>query len=403
MTLNHGRTLMAIPGPSVIPDRVLAAMHRPAPNIYEGPLIDLTEGLIQDLKKVARTDGDAVIYLGNGHSAWEAAISNTLSRGDDVLIIATGRFADGWAEIARGMGVKVQILDFGTAADADPEHLEQVLRDDREHRLRAVMLVHTDTASSVKNDIPAIRRAMNAAGHPALLMVDCIASFACDEYHMDDWGVDVTVAACQKGLMTPPGMSMLFFNAKAAKARSRADLVTSYWDWEKRVRAEIFAHRWAGTAPTHHLFGLREALDMILYEETLPHVWARHTLFAQAIWAAIEAWGQSGDLRLNISDPAKRSSAVTTVWTGHDDANRLRSWCEDFAGLTLGLGISLTEMDGSPGGNLFRIGHMGHLNVPMIMATLGTIDAGLKALNIPHHDAGLTAATQVISGFESPG
>ncbi len=403
MTLNYGRTLMAIPGPSVIPDRVLAAMHRPAPNIYEGPLIDMTAGIITDLKKVAGTQSEAVIYLGNGHAAWEAAISNTLSRGDHVLIIATGRFADGWAEMATAMGVKVQLLDFGTAADADPDIVEHALRQDSNHRLKAVMLVHTDTASSVKNDIPAIRRALDAAGHPALLMVDCIASFACDEYHMDEWGVDVTVTACQKGLMTPPGMSMLFFNDKAARYRARADLVTSYWDWEKRAKAEIFAHRWAGTAPTHHLYGLREALDMILYEETLPHVWSRHSLFARAIWAAVETWGTSGDFRLNITDPAKRSCAVTAVWTGQGDANRLRNWCENFAGLTLGLGISLTEMDGEPGDNLFRIGHMGHLNVPMILATLGTIDAGLKALDIPHHDGGLTAATRVISQFERPG
>lgn len=403
MTLNHGRTLMAIPGPSVIPDRVLAAMHRPAPNIYEGPLVDLSAGLIEDLKKVGKTDGEAVIYLGNGHAAWEAAISNTLSRGDEVLIIATGRFADGWAEMASAMGVLVRLLDFGTAADADPAQVEQVLRDDTTHTLRAVMLVHTDTASSVKNDILAIRRAIDAAGHPALLMVDCIASFGCDEYHMDDWGVDVTVTACQKGLMTPPGMSMLLFNAKAAKARDRADLVTSYWDWEPRAKAEIFAHRWAGTAPTHHLFGLREALDMILYEETLPHVWTRHALFARAIWAAINAWGQTGGLRLNIEDPAKRSNAVTTVWTGDGDADRLRRWSEDFAGLTLGLGISLKEMDGEPDGNLFRIGHMGHLNVPMVMATLGTIDAGLKALQIVHSDTGLSAASKVISEFERDG
>jgi alanine-glyoxylate transaminase/serine-glyoxylate transaminase/serine-pyruvate transaminase len=274
------------------------------------------------------------------------------------------------------------------------------LREDAGHQLKAVMLVQTDTASSVKNDIPAIRQAMDAAKHPALLMVDCIASLACDEYLMDDWGVDVTVTTCQKGLMTPPGMSMLFFNAKAAAARTRANLVTSYWDWDKRAKAEIFAHRWAGTAPTHHLYGLREALDMILYEETLPHVWQRHALFARAIWAAIEAWGAAGELRLNIAEGQKRSCAVTTVWTGEGDADRLRHWCEEFAGLTLGLGLSLTEMDGEPGGNLFRIGHMGHLNVPMIMATLGTIDTGLKALNIAHGDGGLTAASRVISEFE---
>ena len=400
MTLNHGRTLMAIPGPSVIPDRVLNAMHRPAPNIYEGALVDLTETLLTDLKKVACTAGSAVIYIGNGHSAWEAALCNTLSRGDRILVIATGRFAEGWTEMAKALYLDVEYLDFGTASDADADRVETVLRADKAHTFKAVLIVHTDTASSVRNDIPAIRRAIDAAGHPALFMVDCIASFACDRYEMDAWGVDVTVTACQKGLMTPPGISFLYFNNKAAQAREKAGLVTSYWDWKKRAAGQIFSHRWAGTPPTQHLYGLREALDMILHEEGLEHVWARHEVFARAIWAAVDAWGGGGSFRLNITDPAKRSNAVTTIWTGENEADRLRKWSEHYAGLTLGIGLSLTEMDGAMKGDLFRIGHMGHLNIPMIMATLGTIDTGLKALEIPHGSGAVEAAARVISAFQ---
>lgn len=400
MSLNFGRTLLAIPGPSVMPDRVLNAMHRASPNIYEGELIDLAASLYPDLQKVARTEGHAVIYIGNGHAAWEAALCNTLSRRDRVLVLSTGLFALGWADMARGLGLDVQILEFGTDTDADPARVEQVLREDTGHRIKAVLTVQTDTASSVKNDVPKLRQAIDTAGHPALFMVDCIASLACDHYEMDGWGVDVTVSACQKGLMTPAGISFLFFNEKADRARDSAGLVTSYWDWRPRAAAEVFSHRFAGTAPTQHLFGLREALDILLNEEGLEAVWNRHALFARAVWAAVDAWGAGGNLRLNIPDAAKRSSAVTTVWTGEGEAKRLRAWTEQEAGLTLGLGLLLRKGANADRGDLFRIGHMGHLNIAMIMATLGSIDAGLKTLGIPHGDGGLTAATRVIAEYE---
>lgn len=400
MSLKFGRTQLAIPGPSVVPDRVLNAMHRASPNIYEGELIELAASLYPDLQKVARTEGSAVIYVGNGHAAWEAALCNTLTRGDRVLILATGLFALGWADMARALGLDVQILDFGTDDDADPARVEQTLRDDTDHRIKAVLTVQTDTASSVKNDVPKLRRAIDAAGHPALFMVDCIASLACDHYEMDAWGVDVTVSACQKGLMTPAGISFLFFNEKADRARDSAGLVTSYWDWRPRAKAEVFAYRYAGTAPTQHLFGLREALNILLYEEGLEAAWNRHTLFARTIWAAVEGWGAGGDLRLNIRDAAKRSSAVTTIWTGEGEARQLRAWTEGEAGLTLGLGLLLRKGPDADRGDLFRIGHMGHLNIPMIMATLGTIDAGLKSLGIPHGDGALTSATRVIAAYE---
>lgn len=400
MSLNYGRTLLAIPGPSVMPDRVLSAMHRASPSIYEGELIELAATLYPDLQKVARTEGAAVIYIGNGHAAWEAALCNTLSRGDRILVLSTGLFALGWAEMARGLGLDVEILAFGTEADADPARVEQALREDTGHRIRAVLTVQTDTASSVKNDVPRIRQAIDAAGHPALYMVDCIASLACDHYEMDGWGVDVTVSACQKGLMTPAGISFLFFNDKADRARENAGLVTPYWDWRPRVEAKVFARRFAGTAPTQHLFGLRVALDILLYEEGLEAVWNRHRLFARAVWAAVDAWGAGGNMRLNIRDETKRSSAVTTIWTGEGEAKRLRAWTEHEAGLTLGLGLLLRKGDNADRGDLFRIGHMGHLNIPMMMATLGTIDAGLKTLGIPHGDGALTAATQVIAAYE---
>ncbi len=397
MSLAFGRHAMSIPGPSVIPDRVLQAMHIPAPNIYEGKLVDLTHSLLPDLKKMARTEGDVAIYISNGHGAWEASLANTLEAGDRVLVLYTGRFGRGWAEMAMSLGVDVQSMDFGTALPVDAEAVAETLRADTDHSIKAVLTVHTDTASSVRNDIPALRAAMTEAGHPALLMVDCIASLACEPFEMDDWGVDVMVAGCQKGLMTPPGLGFVFLNEKAKAARNRLTRVSGYWDWVPRIQPNLYYQFFGGTAPTHHLFGLREALTMLLEEEGLEAVWSRHALFARTIWAAIDTWAEGGNLSCNVVDPAHRSIAVTSVQTGEDEAGRLRRWCEDEAGLTLGIGLGLEAPDSHPGDSLFRIGHMGHLSPPMILGTLGTIDAGLKTLGISHGNGAVEAAIRTLS------
>ncbi len=397
MSLHYGRHLMAIPGPSVIPDRVLNAMHQAAPNIYEGALVDLTATLFPDLQTVARTKGKVAIYVANGHGAWEAAITNTLSRGDKVLVLGTGRFAIGWGEWGMTTGIKPQVLDFGMSAPANPAKLEQALRDDKAHEYKAIFVTQTDTASSVKNDIPALRKAIDAAGHPALLMVDCIASLGCERFEMDAWGVDLVVAGCQKGLMLPPGLSFVYANKRALAARASADLATNYWDWEPRMDPVGFYQNFGGTAPTHHLFGLREALDILLHEEGLEQAWARQELFAKAIWAAVETWAKEGELMMNISAPANRSRAVTCIKTNHGNGTKIRKWCEDVAGLTLGIGLGMAADGTADWHNSFRIGHMGHLNVPMIMGTLGTIDSALKKLDIPHGNGALDAAAQVIA------
>lgn len=397
MPLHFGRKLQSIPGPSVIPDRVLNAMHRAAPNIYEGDLIDMTETLFDDLKTLARTKGKVAIYISNGHGAWEAALSNVLSKGDRVLVLGTGRFALGWGELGQKLGLSIQTLDFGLESDVDTERVKTALLDDKAGDIKAVLAVQTDTASSVRNDIAAIRRAMDKTGHPALLLVDCIASLGCERYEMDTWGVDVMVSACQKGLMTPPGLSFVFFNPKAEQAHASAGLVTSYWDWAPRYKAEIYYENFCGTAPTHHLFGLREALDILVHEEGIENAWARHDVFARALWAAIENWGHKGAIRANITDPAKRSRSVTTIHTAPDDGKKIRHWCEQIAGVTLGIGLGFGLPGSKEGDSVFRIGHMGHLNVPMFLGTLGAIDAALKALAIPHGAGALEAASMVIA------
>ncbi|MCW1934341.1 pyridoxal-phosphate-dependent aminotransferase family protein [Pararhodobacter zhoushanensis] len=394
MSLANGRQYLAIPGPSVMPDRVLNAMHKAAPNIYEGELTEMVGGLRDDLKAVARTRQNLAIYIGNGHATWEAANANTFSRGDTAIVLATGRFGHGWAENARQLGVTTAVTDFGKASPIDLERAEAALRANPD--ARAVMVTHMDTATSVRNDVAMVRKLMDDLGHPGLLMVDCIASLACDQFEMDDWGVDVMIAASQKGLMTPPGLGFVFFSDKAKAAGKSSDLRSPYWDWTPRNEAQFFYENWYGTAPTHHLLGLREALTM-LHEEGIQNVWARHTKLASAVWAAAEAWGTEGAFRLNIADPAHRGHSVTAVRLSGDDGTRLRRWTEFEAGVTLGIGLGMTE-PGEPGADaFFRIAHMGHVNAHMTLGALAVIDTGMKVLGIPHGPGALDAAAAALA------
>ncbi|MGO4917065.1 pyridoxal-phosphate-dependent aminotransferase family protein [Pseudogemmobacter sp. W21_MBD1_M6] len=397
MSLANGRQYLAIPGPSVMPDRVLQAMHRAAPNIYTGQLVDMTASLIPDLKAVARTRHHVAVYIANGHGAWEAALSNTCSRGDRILVLSTGRFALGWAEMATMMGIDVQLVDYGNRSDIDMDQVTQALAADTDHRIKAVLCVQVDTATSVRNDIPALRATMDAAGHPALLMVDCIACLGCDRFEMDDWGVDLMVACSQKGLMTPPGMGFVFFNDKADRARDTANCISGYWDWRPRMDPKAFSNYFCGTAPTHHLYGLRVALDMIVHEEGIEAVWARHAKLARAVHAALETWAQDGPMSLNITDPEKRSHAVTSVRIGAPQGTMLRTWLTEKAGVTLGIGLGMGTPTDPMADGFFRIGHMGHVNAHMVLGTLGAIEAGMTALDIPHAKGGLNAAARVVS------
>ena len=396
MSLSNGREYLAIPGPSVMPDRVLRAMHRASPNIYDGALPEMVAGMIPDLKAVARTTHNVAIYIANGHATWEAALSNVVAEGDKVLVMANGRFGHGWAEMARGLGCEVEVLDFGRSGPVDPEALATPLQADSEQRIKAVLVCHTDTASTATNDIAAIRQVIDRVGHPALFAVDCIASLGCDRFEMDAWGVDVMISASQKGLMTPPGLGFVFFNDRAAQVRQRMPRVSRYWDWAPRSAPELFYQYWSGTAPTHHLYGLREALDMIA-EEGLEKIWARHETLARAVWAATDVWGQEGPLRLNVAQPSHRSHAVTSLAIGAPNGTRLRHWTEKNTGVTLGIGLGMETEEDPHSTGFFRIGHMGHVNAHMVLGVLGSIDAGLKALRIPHGRGALEAASEVIS------
>jgi alanine-glyoxylate transaminase/serine-glyoxylate transaminase/serine-pyruvate transaminase len=399
MSLANGRPYLAIPGPSVVPDRVLAAMHRPSPNIYEGQLHDLTARIAVDLKAVAGTRAHVAIYIVNGHGAWEAANANLFARGDRALVLATGRFGIGWAESARRMGVAVEVMDFGKSAPLDLARVEAALRADRGHTIKAVLATHVDTASSVKNDIAGLRAAMDAAGHPALLAVDAVASLGCDEMRMDAWGVDVLVAASQKGLMTPPGLGFLWFSDKAKERCTGGDLCTPYWDWAPRAAPAEFWQYFCGTAPTHHLYGLAEALTMLLHEEGLAAAWARHAVLARSVWAAFDAWGAGNPaIALNVADPAFRGHSVTAARLGAPYATDLRRWTEREAGVTLGIGLGMADSSDPAYHGFLRVAHMGHVNAHMTLGALAVMEAGMQALGLPHGAGALEAAARVVAG-----
>src|ERR1700758_4922101 len=356
MTVRAGREILALPGPTNMPDEVLQAMHRPALDIYSREMTDLSDGLHRDLSNLFATKNKSYIYISNGHGAWEGALSNVLSRGDKVLVLESGRFAVGWGHAAKLMGAEVEILkgDWRRAVRAD--EVEARLRKDKAHEIKAILVAQVDTASGVVNDIEGIGKAIRATAHPALYMVDAVASLGCMPFEMDKWGIDVAMSGSQKGLMTPPGLGFVAASDRAQAGHKTADLRTPYWDWTEREGTEHY-RRYAGTAPVHLLFALRRAIDMLL-DEGLEHVFLRHRLLAEATRRAVTVWAEGQVLGLNISEPSERSDTVTTVLVsgGEHDPISLQRYCKEKCGVVLGTGIG--ELQGAA----FRIAHMGHVN-----------------------------------------
>ena len=384
MSVRAGREFLAIPGPTTVPDEVLRAMHRPAVEIYSGPLLALTDGLMRDIARVFNTKGRAYIYSANGHGAWEAALTNVLSRGDKILVLESGRFAISWGEHARRMGVEVEMLKGDMRRAVRPAEVETYLRADRGCTIKAVLVAQIDTASGVVNDIAAIGQAIRAAGHDALLMVDAVASLGCMPFDMDAWGVDVAMSGSQKGLMSPPGLGFVAANDRARKVHKTAGLRTPYWDWTDREGEEHY-RKYAGTPPEHLLYGLRQALDL-LFEEALENVFRRHWLLAEAVRRAVAVWAEGQVIGFNVIASSERCNTVTPVLTNGHDPDALRTYCEEQCGVVLGHGI------GELSGKAFRIAHMGHVNAPMILGVLGVIEMALAALHIPHGRGGTQAA-----------
>jgi len=399
MVVRAGREFLAIPGPTTMPDEVLQAMHRPAIDIYAGSLIALTDRLLADLRWIFRTRGRTYIYIANGHGAWEAALTNVLSRGDRILVLESGRFALGWGDMAAKLGVEVEVLPGDYRRAVRPRAVEKRLRRDMKtdgtRRFKAVLAVQIDTASGVVNDLAAIGKAIGAAGHDALYMVDAVASLACMPFEMDAWGIDVAMSGSQKGLMTPPGLSFVAAGKRARAAHERADLRTGYWDWTAR-EGKIHYQKYAGTAPEHLMFGLAKAFDMIR-AEGLDNIFRRHRLLAEAVRRAVAVWARGKAFDFNITAPAERSDTVTTVrMAGGRDARRLREYCNTKCGVVLGQGL------GEMSGQAFRIAHMGHINAPMVLGTLGVVECALEALRIPHRKGGVQAAIDWLGAQVKP-
>jgi alanine-glyoxylate transaminase/serine-glyoxylate transaminase/serine-pyruvate transaminase len=389
MSVRAGREFLAIPGPTNVPDEVLGAMHRPAMDIYSGPLLALTDGLLRDVARIFRTDGRAYIYIANGHGAWEATLTNVLSKGDKILVLESGRFAIGWGDNARRMGVEVEVLKGDLRRAVRPAEVEARLKADKQGAIKAVLVAQIDTASGVVNDIEAIGQAMRAADHDALLMVDTVASLGCMPFEMDAWRVDVAMSGSQKGLMTPPGLGFVAANDRAREIHRKAGLRTPYWDWTER-EGDLHYQKYAGTPPEHLLFGLRKALDM-LFEEGLENVFRRHRLLAESVRRAVGAWAEGQAISFNIIEPSERCDTVTAVLLAGRDPEALRAYCNDNCGVVLGHGI------GELSGKAFRIAHMGHVNAPMVLGTLSVIEVGLAALGIPHGRGGAQAAIDWLS------
>ena len=381
-----GRPFVQIPGPTNVPDRVLRAMAKPTIDHRDPAFGLLVLEILKDLKEIFKTSGKVIIFPSSGTGAWEAALVNTLSPGDQVLMFETGHFALSWRDMAVKLGLKTEFVPGDWRHGVDSDSVERKLGEDSGRRIKAVCVVHNETSTGVTSSIASIRAAMDRAQHPALFLVDTISSLASIDYCHDDWQVDVTVCGSQKGLMLPPGLGFNAVSEKAFAASRSARLPKSYWDWEG-----MLSHNKTGFFPytpaTNLLYGLREALD-ILREEGLQNVFARHTRHSEATRRAVRAWG----LELVASEPKEFSSSLTAVFTplGHS-ADKLRKVILEEFGMPLGAGLGKLQ------GKAFRIGHLGDFNDLMLAGTLGGVEMGLDLAGIPHSKGGILAALSYLS------
>lgn len=376
-----GRHFLQIPGPTNVPDRVLRAIAN-ATIDHRGPdFASLGREVLDGTRELFATSGDVVIYPSSGTGGWESALVNTLSPGDRVLAFETGEFARLWAEVARRMGLVVDLVDTDWRRGVDPVMVESKLAADSVHAIKAVLVVHNETSTGVMSRVPLVREAMNRAKHPALLMVDAVSSLGSVDLRHDEWGIDVTVAGSQKGLMLPPGLSLLAISLKAREASKSAGLPRSYWAWEPMLEANESGY-FPYTPATNLLYGLRESLRM-LREEGLPSVFARHARLGEAARRAVSAWG----LELCAARAEEYSNTVTTVMmpAGHD-ADALRRVILDRFNMSLGTGLGRLK------GRAFRLGHLGDFNELMLIGMLGGVEMGLALLDVPHQRGGVDAA-----------
>ena len=387
MPRNAGRHFLQIPGPTNVPDRVLRAIDFPTMD-HRGPeFAVLGKEVLAGMKRMFKTASHVVIYPASGTGAWEAALANSLSPGDAVLMYETGHFASLWQKMAQRLGLAPEFIPGDWRTGADPQAIEAKLREDKAHRIKAVCVVHNETSTGVVSRIAEVRRAIDAAKHPALFMVDTISSLGSIDYRHDEWGVDVTVGGSQKGLMLPPGLSFNAVSAKALAAAKSAKLPRSFWDWGDMIASNKDGY-FPYTPATNLLYGLREALKMLLEEEGLDNVFARHQRHAEATRRAVRAWG----LEVLARNPAEYSASLTAVMmpAGHD-ADRARKVILEHFDLSLGTGLTKLA------GKVFRIGHLGDFNDLALMGTLAGCEMGLELAGVPIRRAGVQAAMDYLA------
>ena len=396
MPIKRGRKFLNTPGPTHVPDRVMNAMHQPTLDLSDPHFLDISISCFQDTQKVLSTSGEVFLYTSNGHGAWEAALANVFSPGDKVLIPETGNFSNAWSDMAKALHLNVINIPGDWRRALDPTLLEEKLKEDKNYEIKGVLIIHTETATGVTNDLPSLRKALDSANHPALFLVDTVAAVGTVDYQMDNWGIDVTVTASQKGLMMPPGLGIVAANEKALKIHQKSQMPKLYWDWNTRLEAEHY-RKFCGTAPQLMVFGMREALDMI-FEEGLENIYERHRVLAGATHAAVGIWSQAGTMSLNAIEPKERSTAVTTILTKDGiDANMIRDVCRDE--MMVGLGGGLGDLTGKA----FRIGHMGDINAPMLFAALASVEATLSYLDVKFAPGGVTAAIEHVAQSKKTG
>ena len=382
-----GRHFLQIPGPSNVPDRVLRAMDMPTMD-HRGPdFADLTRDVLNGMKQVFKTEADVVIFPASGTGAWESALVNTLSPGDRVLMFETGQFATLWRGIALDLGLQVDFVEGDWRHGVDPAEVEARLCADKTHEIKAVMVVHNETSTGVTSRIPEIRKAIDTSAHPALFMVDTISSLASIDYRHDEWAVDVTVGGSQKGLMLPPGLSFNAISAKALEAGKTSTLPAAYWNWQAMIKANATGF-FPYTPATNLLYALRESLKMLLDEQGLDNVFARHQRHAEATRRAVKAWG----LEILCLNPAEYSGSLTAVLLPDgQDADRLRQIILERYDMSLGTGLGKVQ------GRVFRIGHLGDFNDLMLAGTLSGVEMGLIAAGIPFQRGGINAALDYLA------
>src|SRR5689334_6798845 len=386
MRIPRGWQFFMHPGPTNIPERVRAAMARPAVDFTGPEFVALRDRCLERMKGVLKTKkGFVIVYAASGNGAWDASIANCFSAGDKVLVPTTGFFTDRWANTARAYGLQVELIQTPERRPVDPEAVARHLAADKQHEIKAVLIVQNETATGMRHPVAEVRAAIDRVGHPALYMVDTISSLASYDFRMDEWGVDLVIGGSQKGLMLPPGMAFTAINDRAWQAAQAAKNPRKYWDWRPMIENGRQV-QFCGTPPIAHFYGLEVSLDMI-EEEGLENVFARHRRLANATRACVRHWGQKGGPEIYSLDPDAACDSLTAVLVpqGHD-ADKVRAIANDKYSVALGRGLGALQ------GRVFRIGHMGDLNEPMLLGSLAAIELALAEAGVPHARGGVDAA-----------